>query len=264
MDPGTGLTILGTAIGSAKIVEKVLGPTADYLGKSLCEFAQRRVHNIAHIIKIAAAKLGDRLDSHGQVPPKVLRILLDDGGFCDDPLIAEYFGGILASSRGEVSRDDRGAYFLSLIQRLTSYQLRAHYLFYSLMRRLYIGERVRTAIHQALREQSLLVEVDDFYHAMEFGQKEHARSLIVHISSGLSKETLIGDLEAERERDISMLTRSNILIIPTLPGIELFLWGHGKGHIMIHRWLSTKYDYGLISAIPEVNGSQINLTKRLQ
>ena len=34
MDPGTGLTILGSAIGGAKLVEKLLGPTADYIVNS--------------------------------------------------------------------------------------------------------------------------------------------------------------------------------------------------------------------------------------
>lgn len=31
IDPGTGLTILGTAVGGAKVVEKILGPTAEYV-----------------------------------------------------------------------------------------------------------------------------------------------------------------------------------------------------------------------------------------
>ena len=35
MDPGTGLTLLGGALGSVKVVEKILGPTADYLGAGM-------------------------------------------------------------------------------------------------------------------------------------------------------------------------------------------------------------------------------------
>ena len=46
MDPTTtGLTILGGAIGGAKVVEKILGPTADYVGAGLKDWADRRVQN---------------------------------------------------------------------------------------------------------------------------------------------------------------------------------------------------------------------------
>jgi hypothetical protein len=31
VDPGTGLVVLGTALGSNELVVKTLGPTADYL-----------------------------------------------------------------------------------------------------------------------------------------------------------------------------------------------------------------------------------------
>lgn len=33
IDPGTGLTILGSTIGRAKVVEKILGPTSEYIGE---------------------------------------------------------------------------------------------------------------------------------------------------------------------------------------------------------------------------------------
>lgn len=46
MKPGTGLTILGTAVGSAKLVEKLLGPTADYLGEGLRQWTEKRVENV--------------------------------------------------------------------------------------------------------------------------------------------------------------------------------------------------------------------------
>src|SRR6266496_693093 len=118
MEPASGIAILGTAIGSAKIVEKLLGPTADYLGTGLRSWTEKRVENTRRIFTHAAKLLGDRLESPGSVPPKVLKGILDDGSFCDDELSAEYFGGVLASSRTGVSRDDRGASFTALLGRL--------------------------------------------------------------------------------------------------------------------------------------------------
>jgi hypothetical protein len=44
----TGLIILGSTIGGAKLVEKVLGPRADYVGIGLQNWAEKRVKNERH------------------------------------------------------------------------------------------------------------------------------------------------------------------------------------------------------------------------
>ena len=59
MDENSGLAILGTAIGSAKLIEKVLGPTAEYPGTGLRDFAQHRFDNVKRIFQKANAFLGD-------------------------------------------------------------------------------------------------------------------------------------------------------------------------------------------------------------
>lgn len=71
------------------------------------------------------------------VPPLVMRDVLDDGSYRDDELTASYYGGILASSRSGISRDDRGAAFTALVGRLTTYQLRAHNILYRTINHLY-------------------------------------------------------------------------------------------------------------------------------
>ena len=131
MDPstGTGLAVLGAAIGSKELVIKLLGPTADYIGTGLQAWTERRVNNVGRIFDIAVQRLGDKLNTEGRVHPKVLKEILSEGSFCDDQLAAEYFGGLLASSRTGISRDDRGAYFVSLVANLSTYQVRAHYFF---------------------------------------------------------------------------------------------------------------------------------------
>src|ERR1051326_8640155 len=116
IDPGTGLTILGSAIGGAKILEKILGPTSEYLGDQLKEWTIKKVTNTANIFKNAEKKLGDKINEKGTVPPKVLKSILEDGAWAEENLQVEYFGGVLASSRSGVSRDDRGAYFTSLMK----------------------------------------------------------------------------------------------------------------------------------------------------
>jgi hypothetical protein len=99
MEANSGLAILGAAIGSAKLIEKVLGPTAEYLGTGLRDFAQHRVDNVKRIFQKANAFLGDNPPAGQAVPPRVLRDVLNDGSYRDDELTASYYGGILASSR---------------------------------------------------------------------------------------------------------------------------------------------------------------------
>jgi hypothetical protein len=89
-------------------VEKNLGPTAEYLGGGLRAWTEKRVQNVATIFNKAQEKLGPEIEKAGSVPPRVLKEVLDEGSFCDDELTAEYFGGILASSRTPSGRDDRG------------------------------------------------------------------------------------------------------------------------------------------------------------
>ncbi|MBW8832034.1 MAG: hypothetical protein JF606_21985 [Burkholderiales bacterium] len=119
IDPGTGLTILGTAIGSGKLAEKVLGPTADLAGTGLKEWTEKRIATVKKIFERAGDLQGDEPIA-GSVPPRVLRDVLNEGSLCDDELAVSYYGGMLASSKTGVSRDDRGAYFTGLIDRLTS------------------------------------------------------------------------------------------------------------------------------------------------
>lgn len=73
-----------------------------------------------------------KLRRPGAVPPKVLKGIIGEAPFCDDELSAEYFGGVLASSRTGVSRNDRGAAFAALVGRLSAYEIRAHFFFTTL------------------------------------------------------------------------------------------------------------------------------------
>lgn len=70
MEISTGLTILGSAVGSAKVVEKLLGPTAEYLGDGLRLWTERRLGNVTRIFQHAAGLLGDEVNTPGAVPPK--------------------------------------------------------------------------------------------------------------------------------------------------------------------------------------------------
>jgi hypothetical protein len=123
------LAIFG-AIGGAQLVVKVLGPSAEYLGTNLKQLIEKRQQNTKRILENAEKKLVDKAKEDGQVSPRIVKEVLDEGSFCEDDIAVEYFGGVLASSRTENNRDDRGVVMMRLIGQLSTYQLRTHYMIY--------------------------------------------------------------------------------------------------------------------------------------
>ena len=133
------LLALGSGLAGAKVLEKFLGPTAEYLGEGMRTLVKRRAETVQRIFAKGEAKLGDRINSPGAVPPRVLAGILNDGSYREDGVSIEYYGGVLASSRTPIPRDDRAATFVNLVSRLSTYQLRLHYIIYEVMLKLYGG-----------------------------------------------------------------------------------------------------------------------------
>jgi hypothetical protein len=237
IDPGTGLTILGSAIGGAKVVEKILGPTSEYIGEQLKEWTVKKIANTANIFKNAEKKLGDKMNEPGKVPPKILKAILEDGAWCEEKLQVEYFGGVLASSRTGVSRDDRGAYYTTLISRMSTYQLRTHYLIYHLAKKLYDGQEVNIHDGNNWKKLEMLIPFTTFYLAMDFTQEEAPEwnKFLSHAVWGLNKEELVAQFRwGEKEhvqKAFPQAATGGILLQPTKIGTELFMWAYGHGQL---------------------------------
>jgi hypothetical protein len=213
-------------------LQKLLGPTADYLGQGLKDFTQRRAENIGRIFQNAEAKLGDRLESPGAIPPKVLKAIVDEGSFSNDELAIEYFGGVLASSRTEHGRDDRGARIAKTLDGLSTYQLRTHYLIYATIRALFRDRGLKLNTEGRLKMQ-IFIPFSDYYSAMDFSPAERAqiKEMLSHIVFGLDRDGLI---DWERYGPQEYLSQSfawakegGIICVPSALGTELFLWAFG-------------------------------------
>lgn len=246
MDPGTGLTVLGSAIGGAKVVEKLLGPTADYLGIGLRDWAEKRIQNAGRIFEKAAEKLGDKIDEPGTVPPRVLKEVLNEGSYCDDELTAEYFGGVLASSRSGVDRDDRAASYLKLTSELSAYQIRFHYFTYYTLRVLFAGSGLRPTFGEDLEKMWLFLPASYLIPAMEFTQTEPAGDILMHCTSGLSRHDLLKEAHwgnpdhinpLNKQRSWCEVSEWGMCVQPTQFGIDYWLWAVGLGTINRSRFL---------------------------
>lgn len=240
MEVGTGLALFG----AAKLVEKILGPTAEYIGMSAETWAKKRVENFQRILLLAQQKLGSRIDAPGQVPPKVLRTLLDTGSYSDDPLAAEYFAGVLASSRTTTHRDDRGAAHATLVDRLSAYQLRTHYLIYSAIAKLYYGTERDPMIGTG--KLVIYIPYADYCQAMAFEGDESTRDFVLMTQSfyGLEANKLVGEWYGGQTDHLAKRTEGSclihkfefpsegIVVEPSVVGFQFFAWAHGMGDIL--------------------------------
>jgi hypothetical protein len=214
-------------------VAKLLGPTADYLGGGLRDFAKERIDNIGKIFESAGKKLGPKLEIPGQVPPKVLKTIMNEGSYADNNIATEYFGGILASARTEHGRDDRSARIARTLDSLTTYQLRAHYLIYASIRKIFLDNRL--SLNREGREKMrVFIPLSDYITAMDFNEDELAQfnQLLSHVFFGLVNESLIdsnmnyGPQESMVE-SFSGAGDAGIICGPSVQGAELFMSAFG-------------------------------------
>lgn len=213
-------------------LQKILGPTADYLGGGLKDFTQKRMEAVGHIFVSAQGKLGNKADTPGEVPPKVLKTVLNEGSYSNDPLAIEYFGGILASARTEGGRDDRSARFAKMVDALSTYQLRAHYLIYATIRKLF-SDRGLIFNREARAKMQIFIPFESFAGAMAFDHNELAQAdqLVNHIFFGLSADSLIESMQyGPKENIVTAFPKaesSGIVCTPSALGAELFLSAFG-------------------------------------
>ena len=227
-----GLGAVGAYLGKDGI-QKLLGPTADYLGQGLRDFTQKRMETIGRVFQSAEAKLGERLETPGEVPPKVLKAVLDEGSFSNDDLAIEYLGGILASSRTEQGRDDRGARIAKELDALSTYQLRTHYLIYGTIRSLFADSGFPINMEGRPKMQ-IFIPYSGYLSAMEFSEKELLQlgSMMSHTFFGLHRDNLLeGHWQyGDKENLVKLFagaTEGGIICQPSALGAELFLWAFG-------------------------------------
>ncbi len=232
VDAPTALAVTGGFSYVGKdLASKILGPTCSYMGEGFKELAQDCTENIKKIFLSADKKLSLDMADKGSVPPSVLKGVLSEGSFCDDPIGIEYFGGVLASSKTEDSIDNRGASINALISRLSNYQLRAHYIFYCCFKHVYKNSKVNPDVRADLLKMEIYIPFNFFCRNLESSND----SIFSHLINGLSKEDLIGPSYASNAKRILnsnenySFPEEGLLTPLSLAGIELFLWAHGKG-----------------------------------
>jgi hypothetical protein len=230
-----------------EVIEKLLGPTAAYLGDQVKGLAEKCNINVGNIFKRAARIAGSRLDEPGAVNPRILRGVVNEGAFIEDEVGSEYFGGILASSRTPDGKDDRGVAFVALIRDLSSYQLKLHFLVYRCVRAFFRGEQLRVGVPTDRARMRVFIPLETF--AAEIGVSEDdVPSVLDDAVHGLGRAGLIDPQflygKAEYlESAWPEATGPGLLLIPSVYGAQLFMWGHGLGYLPVVRFLDRSIEF---------------------
>lgn len=228
---GAGATVLV----AKDILNKLLGPTAEYLGDELKVFTEQRVTNLRNILSNAQEKSGSRLDSPGRVPPKILKSVINEGSYAEDPIAVEYFGGVLASSKTEIDRDDRGARLIKIVDSLSAYQLRTHYLLYSTIAHIFSNSDNDFAMSESRAKMQIFLPLEGYCHSMEFTQSEwENEQIMAHIWHGMESENLLeGEWKYGSKKALQKTVKNvpgpGIVCQPSALGAELYLWAFGHG-----------------------------------
>ena len=228
-----GLSAVAAYLGKDGIT-KILGPTADYLGVSLKDFAKKRADNVGRIFGNAEKKLGNKINQSGQVPPKVLKTIIDEGSYSDDTVAVEYFGGVLASSRTESGRDDRGARIGKILDNMSVYQIRSHYIVYTIIRKLF-DDSEYLFNQEDRHKMKIFIPWNTYVNSMDFDKTEDEQfvSILNNTFFGLNKDDLIetfyyGPVE-HIQKKFPEAKDGGIVVSPSALGAELYLWGFGFG-----------------------------------
>lgn len=224
---GTGLAVLG----SKDVLTKLLGPTADYLGAEAAGLVEKCNINLDRVFLNAKKKLGNRLEQHGSVSPRILRHVVDDGRFCEDELVAEYYGGLLASSRTIDGKDDSGLTHLSRVKSMSVYQIRLHFFIYFSLARVFHGRPENIASQDEREKLRIFIPFPLFYESFGVGDDRSFSAAFAHAIHGLHAQGLIycfsyGPVE-HLQKSHKGVKEPGFWVEPTFLGAELFLWAMG-------------------------------------
>lgn len=210
------------------LVGRVLGPAADEYGAHLAErVAAWRVRNAERIAEKAAEKATGR---DGVVPPRVAYKILDDGTLTDDDVAVEYLSGMLAGSRTPSGKDDRALVWSDLVSRMSSIQVRAHYLLYrEWALGLPDGGVIDLGMTEGRRRAEMHTPLIDFgvalgVHGDEIETLDELLNIVSHAITGLLRNDLLDDEYrfGYRANESDSPFEHYLRVYPSVAGLELY------------------------------------------
>lgn len=216
------------------VYKRLLGPSLDLMGEGIKTGLLNRRSNIHKVAERADAKTSAR--GPGAIPPRVAADVFDKAQWADDEFVAEYLSGVLASSRSEDGRDDRGIVWTSLVGRLSSDSLRLHFAIYSALRAKLRGQDGDFMAQWT--QKHLVFNYYDLLPGLEFGIGQVGIGRLLDAAYVLEREGLVSGMThgsaehftGQPFRSYSLPNFGDIFMTATsIQGCSLFLYGHGRG-----------------------------------
>ena len=239
----------------SKIVHNLFGPVSEEIGKGWQErVSAKRRKNTEQIVQNAATKLGDKLESPGAVPLRVVKEVINGGSYHDNPVAIEYYGGVLASSRTEDVQDDRGAIIAKSIERLSTYEILTHYLIYATIHQLFRGSKKSLLMPAHRESMRMFIDITEYDIVMGFDNAEKRNTIMSTSLFGLAKGSFLADVSFGNTETLrkkyGRVYPPGIIIKPSFHGAEVFLYAFGMGDVDVDDFLQTDVKYD-IEGIPK-------------
>jgi hypothetical protein len=262
-EPVTGAVVLAKAMGSTgsdaenatgKLLERLLGPSVDVVGEALARSAAYRTRNFGRIAQKADVK--SRGSRDGIVNTRVAFVMLEDGSLCDDELMAEYLGGVLAAARTPNGKDDRAVSWIKIIAGLSALQARAHYLFYrEWAARLHDRADLNLGTSAGTKKATLDVDFFEFGLLLNTDDSITLNEAISHAVPGLQAANLLGDEYSFGNRSTVALDSPFeyvVRVMPSARGCELYGWAQGLSGLVAPEFVSKAEAFDTEPAIPRL------------
>lgn len=157
--------ILAGGVASKDTLNRLFGPTADYLGKILQHQTERGIGNLRKVWESAARRMKLDPDSSSSPNGRVLSRVFNEARFVEDSVAAEYFAGVLASSCSDGGADDSALPYVELLKSMSTDEVKLHFVLYSSLSRRFFGWP-STAAHFRWNECTLFLPTNDLLTAI--------------------------------------------------------------------------------------------------
>lgn len=204
--------------------KQLLWKTFDLVSEDIAKLYEKGRNKI---IEKATKKIVDKADGKS-ANLRVARDVFFNGSFTDEAICAEYFWGILASSRSESWTEDIWVYYVDIIKSLSSTQLKLHYCIYHIFNNYFVSDTSKHSINcgqanelSAIKIYSALMELIEISGSDDIWRDLHA----------ISSKWLIANFQTGNEEIIEQDSKSSVphvFIAPTPLWVQLYAVAHNK------------------------------------
>lgn len=198
------------------VANKLLGKTGDEISKDLSKIY---THGRDNIISAATRKTDINIDA--TVNLRVARDVFWNGSYTDETICAEYFGGVLASSRSADGKDDIGIYYLDIIKSMSSSQLTLHYSIFNCLNKTLLDDSSNKTLNLGLDKEINTIKI-------WFDSSELETNLKIKIDTDFEALYRKGLIHEYRTKKYTSSSKTITMVTPTTLGVHLYAVAFNK------------------------------------